>query len=133
MITIHNLTNFVVSEVFLKRVAKVVLKGENVMKKELSVVLVKPEEIKKVNNIYRKKNKPTDVLSFEGAENNLGEVLICPSVVKGNSEKNKLNFQEEISFVLIHGILHLLGYDHEGSKAQEKKMEQKQEYYLTRI
>ena len=103
------------------------------MKKELSVVLVKPEEIKKVNNIYRKKNKPTDVLSFEGAENNLGEVLICPSVVKGNSEKNKLNFQEEISFVLIHGILHLLGYDHEGSKAQEKKMEQKQEYYLTRI
>ena len=128
MLAVKNLTRISIDKKVLHRVAKIVFKGENISKeREVSVVFVKTEEIEKLNLKYRKKNKPTDVLSFEGEKDNLGEIIICPEEVKKNAE---INFKKEIIFVFIHGILHLLGYDHEKSKKDAKIMEEKTQQYI---
>ena len=116
---INNLTNFTVDKKLFSAVAKKVLLSENRETENISLAFVEKEEIKKLNKKFRKKNKPTDVLSFLLNEADcLGEIVICPEVVK---EKN-----EEIIKVFIHGILHLLGYEHEKSKSKAKEMEAKE-------
>jgi len=132
MIEINNLTNFAVDKKLFSTVAKKVLLGENRRTpacrqagKTISVAFVDKAEIQKLNKKFRKKNKPTDVLSFELSERGyLGEVVICPEVVK---EK-----KENIIEVFVHGILHLCGYDHEKSKKDAEAMYKKQEKYLPR-
>lgn len=136
MIEINNLTKFLVDKKFLLGVAKKVLKGENRLNENLSVAFVVPEEIQKLNKKYRKKDKPTDVLSFgktSDFKEEFSEVIICPHIVKENTKESKATFKKELANVLIHGILHVLGYDHELSKAQELKMFQKQEDYLSKV
>jgi len=115
-------------------VAKIVLKGENKESKTLSLAFVGKEEIKKLNKKFRKKNKETDVLSFELNENEcLGEIVICPEVVKDNAKKYRVTIKNEMLKMFIHGILHLCGYDHEKSKKAEKEMEERQNLYLSKI
>lgn len=140
MIGINNLTTNQIDERFLKGIAKIVLKGENTKEAGLSVALVSSERIKKLNKKYRGKDKATDVLSFGQAKNfpalpknELGEVVICLRVVKKNAEKYNIAFKKELAQVLIHGILHLLGYGHEKDEREAKKMEKKQKYYLSQI
>ncbi|MCX6722064.1 MAG: rRNA maturation RNase YbeY [Candidatus Staskawiczbacteria bacterium] len=114
-------------------VAKKVLKGENRGTETVSLAFVGKEEIKKLNKEFRKKNKATDVLSFELNDAGcLGEIVICPEVVKGNAEKYKISEQEEMLKVFVHGILHLCGYDHEKSEKEAELMESKQEKYLSK-
>lgn len=134
MIAVKNLTETVIDKNLLKRVAKIVLKGENIDKERaLSVVFVNSVRIKELNKKYRKKNKPTDILSFEGDRDCLGEMAICLSEVKRNAKQIKLNFKKELALVLIHGILHLLGYDHENKGLEARRMKKKEEYYLSKI
>lgn len=136
MIEINNLTNFSVDKRLILGVAKNVLKGENKGIENLSIAFVSPSEIQKVNKKYRKKDKPTDVLSFENSASFKGEfleVVICLSVVKEKASAAKKPFAEEIIKTLIHGILHTLGYDHEKSKKEEIRMEIKEKYYLSKI
>jgi len=121
MVEINNLTVNKIDSEFLKKVAKIVLKGENKMSMELSIALVGQKEIKELNKQYRRKNKPTDVLSF-AYDKNLGEVIICPIQAK-----------KELERVLIHGILHLFGFDHEGTERKALEMEKKEKYYLSKI
>ncbi|MFZ2390681.1 MAG: rRNA maturation RNase YbeY [Minisyncoccales bacterium] len=132
MIEINNLSEKYrkIDTVFLKKVATKVLKEEKNKKKiELSIAIVNPQEIKKLNKEYRKKNKPTDVLSFGEIGGDISEIVICPEEV----EKNGKDFKKELTLVLIHGILHLLSYDHEKTKKEAEKMFQKQEEYLSKI
>ena len=142
MIEINNLTANTVDEKFLKRVAKKVLKGEDKEEAGLSIALVGQGRMGKLNKKYRGKNKATDVLAFSQnqkfpifSENELelGEVVICIREVKKNAKKFNSLFKKELVLVLIHGILHLLGYDHEKSGAENQKMIEKQEYYLSQI
>jgi rRNA maturation RNase YbeY len=126
VIEINNLTNFKINQKSFSQVAKIVLKGENRETESLSLAFVEKEEIKKLNKRFRNKDKSTDVLSFDIREGKfLGEIVICPEVVK---EK-----KEDIIEVFIHGILHLCGYDHERSSQEERAMEKKQENYLKNI
>ena len=145
MIEINNLTGLAVDKKFFTGVAKIVLKGENKEKKNLSVAFVGKEEIKKINKKYRNKNHPTDVLSFGQVLSfkpqifgkDLGEVVICLEVVKENAKKyftlQAGGLKKELAKVLIHGILHLLGYDHEKTKKEAIKMEEREKYYLQRL
>ena len=125
MIEVNNLTTSKVDESFIKKVAERVLKGE---KKEgnLSVAFVGSGRMRKLNKKYRKKNKVTDVLAFE----DLNEIVICLREVKKSAKRYKVSFQEELARVLVHGILHLLGYNHEKSEEEGKKMEEKEVKYL---
>lgn len=129
-IEINNLTNFVLDKESFSQVAKKVLSGENRETQTLSLAFVSKEEIAKLNKKFRKKDGPTDVLSFElresfGAAQDkdyLGEIVICPEVAE---EKG-----EDMTEVFIHGILHLCGYDHEKSEKDARVMEKLQEKYL---
>jgi probable rRNA maturation factor len=128
MIGINNLTSVRVDEHFLKKIAKSVLKKEGKGGLELSVVSVGPERMKTLNKKYRKKNKVTDVLSFpyDGS----GEIVLCPKEIKKNAKKFKSGFKKELARALIHGILHLFGYEHEISKKAARRMQKKEESYL---
>lgn len=142
MIEINNLTKFAVDKKSFSQVAKKVLSGENKETETLSLAFVGKEEIAKLNKKFRKKNKPTDVLSFEmgqpfdsaqGKNKFLGEIIICPEVVKENAKKDGTTANFEMMKVFIHGILHLLGYDHEKSEKQAEVMENKQNIYLSKV
>lgn len=118
MIEVNNLTAEKIKKGFLIKVARRVFQKEK-RALDLSIALVGPARIKALNKKYRKKNKATDVLSFLYSDQS-GEVVICPDEV----EKNGL------ARVLIHGVLHLLGYTHEKSQKGAKLMEQQENYYL---
>ena len=134
MIEINNLTDYTVDKKTFSTVAKKVLKGENRETQIISLALVSKEEIKKLNQKFRKKDKPTDVLSFELKEKDfLGEIIICPDVVKENAEKYGVDIKSEILKVFVHGILHLCGYDHEKSVEGAEEMERKEKEYLSKI
>ena len=139
MLEITNLTTNLIDQDFLKKIADYVLKREN---KEgvISLVIVGTARIKKLNKKYRKKNRATDVLSFGPKaksefkeiqeENFLGEIVICPRVIKKTVRRQGSVFDKELARVLIHGILHLLGYDHLKEK-DAKIMQEKEDKYLT--
>ena len=143
MIEINNLTYFRVDEKFLKKLAQKVLANEEKNKTELSIALVGPKRIKELNKKYRKKDRITDTLSFtynnSGQPAKLreallaGEIVICPQEVKKNAKRFDSTFKKELTRVLIHGILHLFGYDHEGSEKEAEKMRKKEEYYFSKI
>ncbi|MFA6190555.1 MAG: rRNA maturation RNase YbeY [Candidatus Staskawiczbacteria bacterium] len=141
-LTGHPILSRAVDKKIFSTVAKIVLKGENRKTETLSLAFVSKSEIKKLNKKFRKKNKATDVLSFEldvpfgfaqGKNKFLGEIIICPEVVRDNAKKYNISVKQEMTKMLIHGILHLCGYDHEKSKKDEKIMEEKQEKYLAEI
>ena len=138
MIEINNLTFTEVKKSYLKKVVRTVLKGEEKKDSYLSIAFIGALRMKKLNNKYLKRNYPTDVLVFLEKEtypeiNNLGEIVICLQVVKRNAKKFNLTFEKELSKVLIHGVLHLLGYDHEKSAKKAKEMEKKENYYLKKL
>ena len=136
MIEINNLTRFPISKKFFTGVAKKVLKGENKGMENVSIAFVNPDEIQKLNKKYRKKDKRTDVLSFERMSDfkeEFAEVVICPSVVREHAKDSRLSLKKELAKVVIHGLLHVLGYDHEVSKKEEKIMFAKQVEYFSKI
>ena len=136
MIEINNLTNFAVDKGFFSSVAKKVLKGENKRMENVSIAFVSSAEMQKINKQYRKKDRPTDVLSFEKVshfKDEAAEVIICPAVVRENAKESKLSLKKELAKILIHGILHALGYDHERSEKEAGVMEEREKYYMSKI
>jgi probable rRNA maturation factor len=131
MIEINNLTTNPVDKEFLEKVAKKILIRENKEKLELSIVLVGQARIRKLNKKYRQNYRSTDVLSF--SYDGSGDIVICLGEVKKNAKRYNSTFKKELAKVLIHGILHLLDYDHERSEKAAKEMEEKQEHYLKKI
>lgn len=131
MIEINNLTAIGIKKEFFKKIAKIVLEGEKQTKKELSIALVGQGRIRELNKRYRDKNRATDVLAFPG--DGLREIVICLREVKKNAKRFGSTFEKELARVLIHGVLHLLGYDHEKDKQLAEKMKEKEEYYLLQL
>lgn len=123
-----NQRKFKLPEAFLKNWVKALTKeleknGLKVKGKQLILAFVNADEIKALNKQYRNKNKPTDVLSFEPIEpEDLGELVLCPSVLRNQAKEHKLSYEIELGYMVIHGVLHLLGYDHEKSTKEAKKM-----------
>ncbi len=137
MVDVNNLTSAEVDEEELKGAAEYVFKEETGKADfPLSVALVEEDKIRELNLKYLKRDYPTDVLSFQGQEDfkgpygTAGEVVICPSQVKKNAQREHSDFREGLLRVLIHGILHILGYQHEGSEQEAEKMEKRERHYL---
>ncbi|MFH1036825.1 MAG: rRNA maturation RNase YbeY [Patescibacteria group bacterium] len=129
MMEINNLTRIRLDEKTLRKAAKEVLRGERKSKAELSVVFANPAKIRELNKKYRKKNCPTDVLTYI-YDKSSGEIMICPQIVKKNAKEFGSTFKKEMIRVLTHGVLHFLGYDHEKGGQKAKKMKKKEELYL---
>jgi probable rRNA maturation factor len=128
MIEVNDLTASRSDKDLLSRIAKKVLIGENKKELGLSIALVNQAAIKELNREYRGKNKATDVLSFRYGDS--GEIVICPAEVRKNAKRFDSTFNKELTKVLIHGIMHLLGHDHEKSRIKAEKMEERQNHYL---
>lgn len=89
---------------------------------EVSILVVDKTEIQLLNNQYRDKNSPTNVLSFpfdvpeifhdQQISNILGDVIICAPIIQSESKMQNKSCEEHWAHMTVHGILHLLGYDH---------------------
>ena len=103
--------------------------------KEICITLVDDETIQDINKKYLSKDRSTNVISFSLHEGEfgdinpetLGDVVISVETALRDADKGNLSFDEEIFFLIIHGLLHLLGYNHVNtSKANTLKMKQKE-------
>lgn len=97
---------------------------------ELSIALVDDDYIRRLNHTYRNLDEPTDVLSFPMDEEGLlGDVVISLERAEKQAADYGHSFQREVAFLLVHGILHLFGYDHDNDKEQ-RKMRDREEAIL---
>ena len=109
----------------IKEIAQRVIKIDDLNFKEnnfhiLNLVFVDDKNIKKINKEYRKKNKPTDVLTFvNSVKNNKNvnetycDIFFSAETIKKDAKKNIINFYDHITHLMIHCFLHVNGYDHE--------------------
>jgi probable rRNA maturation factor len=121
------------------RLATFVLEREEVSDAvELSIALVESEEIAHLNEQYRGVAGPTDVLSFgcddpcpvEGGEPiTLGDVIIAPAIAEQQAAELGTTVESELNLLLVHGVLHLLGYDH-GSDEDAQVMQARERVLL---
>ena len=138
---IYNTTEYDLNEEIkhMKKNLKKCLKMEKVKNARFNVILTDNKEIKEINAKYRNINKETDVISFaledEKEENTflnkriLGDIYISVDKAKLQSKEYRHSLIRELSFLSVHGLLHLLGYDHI-EKEDEKIMFEKQELIL---
>jgi len=118
----------------LARKAKIVLDGLGLGASELSVSLVRDAEIRRLNRDYRRQDRPTDVLSFSLREGefaavsrSLGDVVISLETAARQARENGFTVGEEVERLLVHGIVHLAGYDHEVSAREARRMKRKEQ------
>lgn len=105
---------------------------------EISLLFVDNLKMRELNREYRGKDEPTDVLSFAQEESLLsnekvrllGDIVISLEALKENSRYFQVDFKEELQRVLIHGVLHLIGWDHSTNEEREPML-QKQEELLS--
>ncbi len=94
--------------------------------KDLELILTTDEEIQKLNKTHRQKDKPTDVLSFP-LENMpsmpLGSIVISVDTAKKGADEFGHSIEDEIKLLFIHGLLHILGYDHETDNGEMREKE----------
>lgn len=112
---------------------------------EIDVTFLDNNQIQKLNLEYRQKNFPTDVLSFPLGENGvydknndtgaamLGDIVISLEKAMRQSEIYGHSLQREIAFLVVHGVLHLLGYDHEMGGIESVKMREREESILKKL
>ncbi len=113
-------------EMFEEIIKKTLAREEREETLEVSLSLVTSEEIRELNSQYRQKDRATDVLSFpvdeqfqpEG-EKVLGDIVISTKAVMDQAGEYGHSVEREIAYLFLHGLLHLLGYDHLGNKDKE--------------
>lgn len=119
-----------------RTVALLALRSERVKNGMISIVFVSAPKIAAMNSQYLRKNRPTDVIAFGfggpgGAV--VGDIYICPDVARKNAKIERISLREELDRLVVHGILHVLGYDHpESATRTDSAMWKKQELILRR-
>jgi probable rRNA maturation factor len=117
----------------IQQTAQVILSALDCPDGELSILIVDDFQIEALNKRYLNRSGPTNVIAFpmrEGRFSNitprlLGDVVISVEAAMREGELAKINMEDRFDQLLIHGILHLFGYDHEKSKEEADKMEKK--------
>ena len=121
---IEKISDFIINDKVIS--SKSCLKGYDVAIVSFDVVLCNNAEIHRVNNQYRKKDVPTDVITFAifadstederyifDNETHLGEIVISLDKIKEQAKEYKRTFEDEFYFIVAHGVMHLLGFDHQ--------------------
>jgi probable rRNA maturation factor len=97
-----------------------------VERRAFSIVFVTDEKIRSLNRAYRGFDKPTDVLSFQGDGRYLGDILISSETAYNQTLKSStLNFEMNVRRLVLHGLLHLMGYDHENDNGEMRAIERR--------
>ena len=95
-------------------------------RREFSVVFITDDKIRQLNRDYRGFDKPTDVLSFRGDGEYLGDILISSETAYNQSRKSStLSFESNVHRLVLHGLLHLMGYDHETDNGEMRAIERR--------
>ena len=114
---------------YLDRVIKRTLMKEKAIASIFSIIFVSEEEIQTINKTYRQIDKVTDVISFAFEDNKddfmlenrvLGDIYICIPRMISQAKEYGHSETRELSFLVVHGLLHLLGYDHMNKEDEEK-------------
>ena len=120
----------------LRETAQAVLEGEDVRDAEISLAIVDNATIHTLNKRYLNHDEPTDVLSFPLSEPNAkklaGELVIGAEVAKTQAEERGHDVQAELALYVIHGLLHLCGYD-DHSERDAGAMRQRERHYLKQM
>ena len=132
-VLISNRQQRAIDDEALRGLARDTLRGEGIEQAELSVSFVDADEIAELHERFMDEPGPTDVLSFplgdvDADENGirlLGDVVVAPSEAERN---NPADPDAELRLLLVHGILHLLGYDHEEDGARTRMWERQERY-----
>jgi probable rRNA maturation factor len=117
-----------------RKTLRKILESLGIEDKEISVLLVDDDGIREINREYLNRDHPTNVISFSMMEGEfgelnpsiLGDIIISVETARRDALKEDIPFDDEIDYLLIHGLLHLLGYDHEGSQSEAEKMKEKE-------
>lgn len=120
-INFENQTSFNIDLDFLKQIAS------KVTSKEIELIICDNSYIQEINREYRNIDKPTDVLSFPYEDmpyTPLGSIVISVDFVEEKSKLYKHSFDEELSLLFIHGLLHLVGFDHEKDNGEHRTKEE---------
>lgn len=112
-----------------------ILENLDCQDKEISFLFVDDDGIREINKKYLGRDYPTNVIAFSMTEGEfgdispdmIGDVIISAETALKDARSANIEFEEELDFLMIHGILHLLGYDHETSEADAKRMKKKEE------
>ena len=89
-------------------------------------MLITDEKIRQFNRDYRGFDKPTDVLSFRGDGGYLGDILIsCETAYNQSRKSSTLSFETNVRRLVLHGLLHLMGYDHETDNGEMRTIERR--------
>ncbi|NOR26846.1 MAG: pyridoxine 5'-phosphate synthase [Desulforhopalus sp.] len=140
----HQAAGYPVNGKKLKKLSNWLLDQCRVKDYNVSLLLIDDQEITRLNSHYRNNCKPTNVLSFpfaEGADESLatlpvkelGDIIISVETALKESIKYNQTLHERMSWLVIHGMLHLLGYDHERSESDERKMFNKENELLNKL
>ena len=129
MLNIENLTDLTINEELLEEISKVLLK--EFPSREIDLTLCNNQTIQQYNHEYRGKDKPTDVLSFPIESDMiigmdmmpLGSIVISADFVKKRAKEFGHRYDDELSLLFIHGMLHLLGFDHETDSGEMRERE----------
>lgn len=114
-----------------RKISESALRGLGYGDCELSVLVTGNDEIRALNKEYRRIDKATDVLSFPmDDERMLGDIVISYEKTLAQSKEFKVTVDEELGRLLVHGLLHLLGYDNVKGGRQAKEMREKEEEVL---
>jgi probable rRNA maturation factor len=143
MIELNNKTEHEIDEALIIQIVKKFLRDYDRKNYSISIAIVGSTEIQKINNEYRNKNCVTDVLSFvndedgqdflEGVEKDkyLGELVICYSKIKEQARKYSDNIRDEFIFILVHGLLHLVGHEDRNDVGIEEMKKKGEEFIKT--
>ncbi len=121
-----------------RRSLKRLLKELGFRDSEVSLLLVDDDQIREINKNYLQRDRPTNVISFamtEGAFGDvhpeiLGDIILSVETAARDAMACNIDFMDEVEFLLIHGLLHLLGYNHENVESKEAKKMKKLEREL---
>lgn len=123
MIEINNKTRTKINERLVEKVAVKFFDYYKIKNKSVSIAFVGDATMTRLNREYRKKNKATDILSFAGEGSELGELIIDYAQIKRQALKYSKTVEDELVFILVHGLLHLLGYDDDTEKGRIEMIE----------
>jgi len=118
-------TNFPISDSLEEKLNKAlsyIFKEEGITDSSINLKILTDEDIKELNKKFRNKNTTTNVLSFSNEDvsksitGNLGDIAISYDFVKRESKEHKKNFDDHMIHMLVHGVYHILGFDHENDE-----------------
>jgi probable rRNA maturation factor len=108
----------------IRRFLKALMNALQIADREFTVVFTTDAVIQDYNHRYRGFDKPTDVLSFRGENGYLGDILISSETAYNQARRSRtLSFQMNLHRLMLHGVLHLMGYDHETDDGEMRAIE----------